>query len=368
MKIGLYDRSISKWSAFRGVKLSELFLLLAVSKVSVYALSLGLLYLSGVQPRFDMYFNWDAGFYMGIAEKGYYSPASYAMAPFFPSTIRGFGELFLGNYQFAGLFTANLFSFLELLPACMLFKYYSDRPGDQAALWLFFPLYFVWGMVPYTEHVFSFFVLCSWWSLKANKKIFAIVLAALASLVRQPGVILFIPLFLYFAFTERSIYAKIRYTLASLLVPISVVLWSLIAGWISGDPLAVVNAQQYFGASFAIDFIGKFDLKSLIQNYSTYTFPNHVAMPFLVSFIGLACFLFVPKIYKVDKYLAVYTFLNIALFLVFLPLTSTLRYLSALFPLFLVLNAKVNLKLYVPVCILSSSLMLYAFMQVVFIG
>lgn len=368
MEKELYDKSASKGSAFDEVKLSELFLLLVVSKVSVYVLSLGFLYLSGVQPRFDMYFNWDAGFYMGIAEKGYYSPASYAMAPLFPSVIRGFGDLFLGNYQIAGLFTANLFSFLELFPAYMLFKYYSDRPGYHSALWLFFPLYFVWGLVPYTEHVFSFFVLCSWWGLKANKKVFAIVLAALASLVRQPGVILFIPLFLYFAFTERSVYAKIRYTLASLLVPISVVLWSLGAGWLSGDPLAVVNAQQYFGSSFAIDLIIKFDFKSLIEYYSTYTYPNHVAMPFLVSFIGLACFLLIPKIYRLDKYLAVYTFLNITLFMVFLPLTSTLRYLSILFPLFLVLDTKINLKLYVPVCILSSSLLLYSFMQIVFIG
>jgi len=130
----------------------------------------------------------------------------------------------------------------------------------------------------------------------------------------------------------------------------------------------VVNAQQYFGASFAFDFIGKLDFKSLIEYYSTYTYPNHVAMPFLIVSIGLACFLLVPRIYKLDKYLAIYTFLNIALFLIFFPLTSTLRYLSALFPLFLVVNVKVDLKQYVPICIVSSALMLYAFMQVVFIG
>ncbi len=368
MQKGFYDRFVSKWSAFNRVELFDLFILFVVSKICVYALSLGLLYLSGVEPRFDMLFNWDAGFYMGIAESGYYSPASYAMAPLFPLTIRGFGELFSQNYQIAGVFTANLFSFLELVPAYMLFKYYSNKPGYQAALWLFFPLYFVWGLVPYTEHVFSFFVLCSWWCLKTDKKGFAIVLAALACLVRQTGVILFIPLFLYFVFKEQSVYGKIRYALASLLVPISTASWNVVAGWISGDPLAVVNAQQYFGASFAFEYIAKLDFKTLLDYYSTYTYSNHVAMPFLIVFIVLACFLLVPKIYKLDKYLAVYTFLNLALFLVFFPTTSTLRYLSALFPLFLVVNVKVNLKLYVPVCIVSSALMLYSFMQVAFIG
>ena len=368
MQRGFFDRFASRWSASNPIGLSDLFILLVVSKICVYTFSVGLLYLSGVQPSFDMFFNWDAGFFIGIAENGYYSPASYAMAPLFPSIIRGFGEIFSRNYQIAGLFTANLFSFLELLPAYMLFKYYSNNSGYKVALWLFFPLYFVWGMVPYTEHVFSFFVLCSWWCLKADKKVFAIVFAALVSLIRQPGVILFIPLFLYFVFEERSIYGKIRYALASLLVPITVVLWNFVAGWISGDPLAVVNAQQYFGASFAFEYIGKLDFKSLIEYYSTYTFPNHVAMPFLVVTVGLACFLLVPRIYKMDKYLAVYTFLNIAFYLVFFPFTSTLRYLFALFPLFLAINVKVDLKLYVLFCIVSSALMLYSFMQIAFIG
>lgn len=368
MEKALHDRYTSKWSTFEELKLTDLFLLLIVSKIAVYALSAGFLYLAEVQPSLSMYFNWDAGFYLGIAEKGYYSPASYAMAPLFPLIIRGFGGMFLGNYQIAALFTSNLFSFLELIPAYMLFKYYSNKPGYFTALWIMFPLYFVWGLVPYTEHIFSFFVLCSWWALKANRKVIAISSAALASLVRQPGLILFIPLVLYFILNERSIYAKIRYTLASLLIPISYVMWNLTAGWISGDALAVVNAQEYFGQTFALDYITRFDFKSLLANYTTYTYPNHVAMPFLVSFIGLACFFLVLKIYNKDKYLALYTFLNIALFLVFLPLVSTLRYLSALFPLFLIFDVKVNMKLYFPICILSSALMLYSFMQIVFIG
>ena len=339
-----------------------------VTKVSVYAISSGFLYLSGVQPSFNMYFNWDAGFFLGIAERGYYSAASYAMAPLFPLFIRGGGLLLLGNYQISGLIISNLFSFLEIIPAFMLFKLYSDRPSDHVKMWLFFPFYFVWGLVPYTEHVFSFFVLCSWWSLKKNKKFLAIGLAALASLIRQPGVLLFIPLILYFIFTERSVKTKIYYTLVSIVIPVTTLSWNLIAGHLSGDPLAVINAQQYFGASFATDLIMKLDIKALIEGYSTYTFSNHVAMPFFVTFIALACFLLVPKIYKLDKYLAVYTFLNIGLFLIFLPQTSTLRYLAGLFPLFLVVNTKVNLKLYVLICILSSSLMLYSFMQIVFIG
>ena len=368
MKSAFLDRfSLRLPSIFEG-NLIRLVLFTVVGKVSVYALSLSLVYLSGVEPNLGMYFNWDAGFFVGIAEKGYYSPASYAMAPLFPFLIRGFSPLFLGNYQIAGLFAANIFSFLQILPAYFLFKFYSDQPGDHVALWLFFPLYFVWGMVPYTEHVFSFFVLCSWWCLKAGKKPFAIGSAALASLIRQPGVLLFIPIVLYFIFTEKDLRAKIRYSLFSSVIPLSILSWNLVAGYISGDPLVVVNAQQYFGSSFITTLIGNLNLKSLIESYSTYTFPNHVAMPFLVSFIALACFLFIPKIYKVDKYLALYTFLSIGLFLAFLPLTSTLRYLSTLFPIFLMISPKVNFKLYLLICILSSSLMLYAFMQVVFIG
>lgn len=368
MKNEFYDRIKLDLSIFHENNLTELFVLLLVAKLSVYGISLSLVHLSGTQPSFNMYFNWDAGFFIRIAQQGYYSPASYAMAPLFPLFIRGFSQLLLGNFKISGLLVSNLFSFLEIIPAIMLFKHYSDRPSDHLKLWLFFPLYFVWGLVPYTEHVFSFFVLCSWWSLKSNRKILAIGLAALASLIRQPGVLLFIPLVLYFIFTEQSVKAKIRYTVASIIVPASTLLWNLIAGSLSGDPFVVVNAQQYFGSSFFTDLIMDLDLKLLIESYSTYTYPNHVAMPFLVSFIAFACFLLVPKIFKVDRYLAVYAFLNIGLFLVFLPLTSTLRYLAGLFPLFLVINPKIDFKLYVLVCILSSSLMLYAFMQTIFIG
>ncbi len=348
--------------------LLKLFILLAVSKLSVYLISIGFVYWAGKQPQLEMYFNWDAGFFMGIAQKGYYSPASYAMSPLFPLLIRGASFLFLGNYPIAALFTVNLFSFLEIIPAVMLFKYYSENPQEKATLWLLFPLYFVWGLVPYTEHVSSFFILSAWWCLKANKKLSAIMLGALSSLTRQPGALLFIPLVLYFAVTERDTLAKIRYVLASTIIPASALLWNIIAGWTSGDPNAVVNAQQYFGSFFLTDLIAKFDLKALIEYYSTYTYPNHVAMPFLIVFIALACFLLIPRVYKIDRFLALYSVLNIGLFLMFLPLTSTLRYLSALFPLFLTVNFKVNLKMYVPICILSSSLMLYAFMQIVFVG
>lgn len=339
-----------------------------MSKIAVYALSAGFSYLSGAQPQLNMYLNWDAGFYIGIAEKGYYSPASYAFSPVFPSIIKGFGVILLGNYQIAGLVTSNLFSFLELIPAYMLFKHYSDKPGYVTAIWVLFPLYFVWGLVPYTEHVFSFFVLCSWWALKTNKKIMAILLAALTTLVRQTGVILFIPLVIYFALNEHGAKTKIRYVLTSLIIPICYVAWNSFAGWISGDPSAVFNAQKYFGQTFAFDYIIRMDFKSLLANYTTYIFPNHVAMPFLVSLIALACLLLIPKIYRKDKFLALYAFLNIALFVGFLPLVSTLRYLSAVFPLFLVLEDKIDMKLYVPICVLSSALMLYSFMQIVFIG
>ncbi len=348
--------------------LLSLFVTLGLAKVAVYAISAGLISLSGFQPRFDMYFNWDAGFFIGIAEKGYYSPASFAMSPLFPLLIRGSARILLGDYKVSGLFVANLFSFLEIFPAYMLFKYYTDRPVERVALWLFFPLYFVWGLVPYSEHVFSFFVLVTWWCLKANQKFLAVGCAALASLARQPGVLLFVPLFLYFILNEKKVLSKVRYGLVSLLVPSSALLWQYGTYWLSGDPLAAVHAQDYFGSFFATDLITKLDFKSLIQAYSTYTYPNHVAMPFLVVFICLACFLFVPHLYRMDKYLSIYTVLSIGLFMFFLPLISTLRYLSALFPLFLVLKVKVNLRLYVLICILSSSLMLYAFMQTIFIG
>jgi len=314
-----------------------------------------------------MYSNWDAGFYVGIAERGYYSLATFAFSPFFPLFIRGLSTI-IGNFVLAGLLVSNLFSLLQIIPAYKLFSYYSERPKEYVTLWLLFPLYFVWGIIPYTEHIFSFFVLCTWWALKEKRRLLAIVLGTLAGLTRQPGVLLFVPLLLYFGIEERDILSKIRYLMASLLIPLGTLSWYLYAGWLAGDPLVVPHALQYFGNYFATDPIGKLDIKFLIESYSLYTYPNHVAMPFLMTFIVLACLLFIPRIYRMDRYLSIYTLLSIGLFLITLPLTSTLRYISTLFPLFLIVGFRVNLKLYVPICILSSSLMLYAYMQTIFIG
>ncbi len=346
---------------------ASIFCLLVASKVSVYLLTSGFFHMAGLQPNLEMYSNWDAGFYVGIAERGYYSLATFAWPPLFPLLIRGLNVI-TSDFVLAGLLASNIFSLLQIIPAYKLFKHYTNRPKEQVILWAIFPLYFIWGIIPYTEHVFSFFVLCTWWALKEDRKFLAIVMGILAGLTKQAGILLFIPLLLYFGNEERGVFSKIRYSIASLLIPLGTLGWHLYAGWLAGDPLAVVHAQKHFGTYFVTDLIGKLDIKFLIESYSLYTYPNHVVIPFLATFILLACLLFIPRIHRMDRYLSIYSILSIGLFIITLPLTSTLRFISTLFPLFLVVGFRVNLKLYVPICILSSSLMLFAYMQSVFIG
>lgn len=166
--------------------------------------------------------NFDGVHYLSIAQNGYYQ-FEQAFFPLYPLLIRSLGRLLRGNFVLAGMMISHL-SLLGVL--ILLWKLLALVEMEEIRKWaivflLFFPTSFFFGSV-YTESLFLFLVLLSFYALKERKWWMYFLGASLASVTKFVGVFLLVPigLLIYMIYLTRSY----------------------------GDPLFFIHAQPAFGA------------------------------------------------------------------------------------------------------------------------
>ncbi len=145
--------------------------------------------------------NFDGEHYVSIARQGY-GYLQEAFFPFYPGLI-SFVETFTFNYVLAGIIISSI-SFLAVL---YLFKKLLKEENEKtetinkSLLWLvLFPTSFYFVSV-YSESLFLFFVLLSFWFAKKEKWLMAGISAAFASYTRLVGIFL-VPAILYDYYTK----------------------------------------------------------------------------------------------------------------------------------------------------------------------
>ncbi|MDQ3547531.1 MAG: hypothetical protein M3439_01820 [Chloroflexota bacterium] len=304
--------------------------------------------------------NWDGFWYALIATEGYdYHPASTAFWPLYPWSMRVLADLFFLRVETAGLILANLAFFAALVVLQRLvMREWGDAVANRA-LWLlaFFPTAFYFSAV-YSESFFLLFSLLAFYWAKGGKWWQAGLVAALAALTRNLGVLLVVPLGIIFLKQYGLHPRDWPRTWLAVGIPVLSPLIYMLALWRTyRDPLLTLDAQKGWAREQAMPwttFQMAFDqsnlgwLRELSASPTWTTLTSHgvrfgfaeyetldIAFTLLAIPLLIYCFLKQPLEY------AIFPLMLFALPLfspsTIHPLMSMSRFLIVMFPLFIAL-------------------------------
>lgn len=204
--------------------------------------------------------HWDAGWYIEIAQRGYFKLSETAFFPLYPMVLRGFHSLTGLSYVLAGTVVSSLFFVLSLYILGQL----GNRLGGlkvalvAMSLLAFFPMSFFFDSM-YAEALFLFLTLMAAYMSMQGKFWLAGLFAGLATLTRNTGVFMDLILFFdYLAYRQMGVrfwnkewWKKLRLNILSLLLaPFGLVLYLLWSWRITGNPLAFLAAERLWGRHY----------------------------------------------------------------------------------------------------------------------
>jgi len=242
----------------------RIFLLLFLWRIMLQGIAMLSPYFFAFSPSYPYYFDllarfapwwiarW-AGFdgvhYLTIAMKGYIGTGLIqAFFPVYPLLIAGF-QLLL-NPLIAGLFVSTMF----IIPASFLFVRIYQNQNKDGKWWtvllslLFFPTSFFF-VAMYSESLFLFLALLSFFFMHKKKWLFASIVIGIASATRITGIFL-VPALLLVMFRERRTIH--HFTIKTIMFSVLGVAGLLIyMNFLYGefhDPLYFLHVQSEFGA------------------------------------------------------------------------------------------------------------------------
>lgn len=325
----------------------------------------------GVWPILSIWSVYDVDWYTTIAEFGYLiNPHTYVFFPLYPMLVRIFSHLQI-NFDLSAMLVSNIFLFLSLIFFYKLVRLdYSEELSWRTIIYLLlFPTAFYLG-VGYTESLYLFLVLASFYFARQNKWILAGIMAGFLSATRLVGVIMFVVLIVEYLEQIKWNLKKIKLNiLAILLAPIGLITYMYLLYNRLQDPLKFLSA--YENSDWDRSPLNLQVFKTIVDNIKeivnfskilnldfTYYYAIIDTLPLLL-FIGLGVWILI----KVRKSYATFIFLSLLPPLLSGSLTSINRFLLVLFPAFIVLAIIGENKYINWLIVVFSSLMLGAFVS-----
>lgn len=269
--------------------------------------------------------NWDGGHYLGIAN-GYDKAFQYAFFPLYPILINIVSKM-TGSFLTAGILISVFSSFLafNLLYQLVLMEYGKDYAKRCVLALIFFPMSFYFLTV-YTEGLFFFLAVATFFFARKNRIFLATLTAALASGTRLAGLAVVVAFLVYVH--ARNIHKKNWYVYFA---PLGFLLYSFYLYQHTGDPLYFIKAESYWHRQLI--FPGSAFLESLkslnLKNFTTF-------LDFIFAVFGLGLTVKVWRKLPVDY--ALFAIISFILPLFSPTLLAIPRYMLTIFPLFIVLS------------------------------
>lgn len=293
----------------------------------------------------DIWGRWDTGWYMSIAKDGYMVHLDHTQQqtnlpffPLYPMLVRAFlwlvpdGLETDGMILLIGVIVANL----SLLGAIYLLYCLAKEisGGDQGIAQrtvlylLYFPTAFFLSCF-YTDATFLLLSVAALYAAQRRQWVWAAIAAGLLSLTRPLGVVM-TPILLWFYLSAIGWqWRQIRVNVLWLgLAPLPFLLYLGWLGWMTGDWLAPINAQQPFFRGFAWPW------QTLIEPINAQSRLISLEQFFVVGFLIVA----IVSFWRLPN--MAYGLWVIGLIMPFLftgTLTSALRYILVAAPVFIVL-------------------------------
>jgi len=208
--------------------------------------------------------------YLAIATDGYTKAQQALFFPLYPTLIRMLAPLFHHSMLATGFFLSNVAFLGVLIVFYRLVETEFERDtAKRAVLYLaIFPTAFFF-FVAYSESLFLLLVLLSFYTMRRGSWWLAGLFGALATLTRFEGIFLFVLFLCEFArqklpqirqgWDEKQPLERIRLVssvLASLLIPLALVIYASALNALFGDPFAFIHAQAQQSAGFSFPLLG----------------------------------------------------------------------------------------------------------------
>lgn len=291
----------------------------------------------------DMHNRWDSYWYLDIIKNGYYLKTDNTLAnvvffPLYPALIKILGTILLGNFVLAGWILSMAF----LLAACAYFYKFVKEfhpeidPELPILLLLIFPTAFFFNVV-YTESIFFFLTIATFFYAFRKNFYLAGLFALLGALAHSNGVFLALPILWKIVESEgwkNMLTPKMwKHLTPVFFAPIGSFLFLGYDWWKFGDPMLFFKIQSAWGRSFSI-------------NWEHFSFFSHPSIANMGIDIFLAVFIISAVVMVYRKLSPLYAiFMSTTLIAAFTSgtLMSVGRYSLVMFPLFILL-AKIKNK------------------------
>lgn len=264
-----------------------------------------------------LFLGWDSEWYLRIALFGYFKPSLYAFSPGYPISIYIL-NLAVSNVSFSAALCSLIFgvAWIPLFQAIAEHYMLSSMALRCALIAAIYPYVFVFTTVAYSESLFLFASIASWYFYLKDKVLYASLLAALATITRTVGILIVLPMF--FDLLRRREWKHLLYTFVS---PTALFSWFYYCYINTGDWLAPITAQMNWGwTPWIIEWI-------------TNRFAAGIALIILT-------FILISYCRRVDWFLTTYT-ISYFFVILFASVASMSRFLSFVFPLWIMLMAKI---------------------------
>lgn len=274
-----------------------------------------------------LYHGWDSGWYFGIVFRGYSTPA-YAFFPGYPISIYVFNlitkDIFASAALCSLIFGVAWIPFFQAVAEHYLTRETASKVTLLAA---FFPYVFLFTTVAYSEPLFLFACVASWYFYLNDKILKASFLAAVATITRMVGILIVLPIFL--DLLHRGERKRLLYTL---IPPISLFAWLSYCFVNTGDWFAPITAQNkyweiYSFPKWLVNFISNQRMIEILSELSG-----------VILIILTSTLIYYGR--KVDWRLTIYSVTSFLVILCLASMWSISRYLSFIFPIWIALGTR----------------------------
>lgn len=283
---------------------------------------------------------WDSFWYLDIAENGYTFKGAKELSnivffPIYPFLIKILSFLTVGNFILAGWILSSFFLLLALFYFFKLVKEFHPEinPYLPILILLIFPTAFFLNAI-YTESLFLFLSLATFYYGFKKKFLWAGVFGIFASLTRVTGVLLFIPL--AWEYLRNHNFNPLHFfklkVLPIFLIPIGTLGFFLFHYFKFGDFFLFFKVESWWGRSFNLNK----DHFVFLENSAIVNFCVDV---FFVIFILVLTY-FVFKKLRISY--GLYMLSTIVIALTSGTLMSIGRYILVLFPIYILIASIKN--------------------------
>ncbi len=327
---------------------------------------------------------YDAFWYQKITENGYpkanskkeigysngkeFKQSEWAFFPFYPKLMNGMNRALGLNYNSSAFILSLLFSFLSLIGMywfSLLFFKNDNQALFATFLFFLFPFSFYFSMF-YTEALFFTFLIFSFIAIHFKKNLALSLLIIPLILLRPNGLVLLIPLFIYFL-EQNNLLTKWKvnwsklftktngiWIFAFLTGPIAFALYCFYQYKMTGYPFAFSIAQAGWYREFM------FPLLAFFRKGDTATQFNSV-----YTIVVIVYAFSIRK--KLPLSMNALIWISLILPLCSGSVTSMTRFISIIFPISLIFAGQIEkIKFKIPILILITTLHLLSFSTWVF--